>query len=84
LPIGDHFSATTAERHRSLPPALAYETRRRAGQPVTSPPIIGMAAVGGGAGGLVGHFWKGLSHKDMHELGEALDTGSPAANLKAG
>jgi uncharacterized membrane protein len=39
------------------------------------PSIIGMAAVGGVAGGLVGHFWKGMSRKDVHELGEALDTG---------
>ncbi len=39
------------------------------------PSIIGMAAVGGVAGGLVGHFWKGMSRKDVAELGEALDTG---------
>jgi hypothetical protein len=34
-----------------------------------------MAAVGGVTGGLVGHFWKGMSRKDVHELGEALDAG---------
>ncbi len=39
------------------------------------PSIIGMAAVGGISGGLIGHFWKGMSRKDIHELGEALDTG---------
>ena len=39
------------------------------------PSIIGMAAVGGVAGGLVGHFWKGMSRKDVHELGEMLDAG---------
>jgi len=39
------------------------------------PSILGMAAVGGVTGGLVGHFWKGMSRKDVAELGEALDTG---------
>ena len=39
------------------------------------PSIIGMAAVGGVAGGLIGHFWRGMSRKDVHELGELLDTG---------
>jgi uncharacterized membrane protein len=39
------------------------------------PSIIGTAAVAGVAGGLIGHFWKGMSRKDVAELGEALDTG---------
>jgi len=39
------------------------------------PSILGMAAVGGVTGGLVGHFWKGMSRKDVAELGEALDAG---------
>ena len=39
------------------------------------PSILGMAALGGGGGGLVGHFWRGMPRKDVHELGEALDTG---------
>jgi uncharacterized membrane protein len=39
------------------------------------PSIIGTAAVGGLAGGLIGHFWKGMSRKDVTELGEALDAG---------
>jgi uncharacterized membrane protein len=39
------------------------------------PSIIGMAAVGGVTGGLIGHFWKGMSRKDVTELGEALDAG---------
>jgi len=39
------------------------------------PSIIGMAAVGGVTGGLIGHFWRGMSRKDVVELGEALDTG---------
>jgi len=39
------------------------------------PSILGMAAVGGLTGGLIGHFWRGMSRKDVTELGEALDTG---------
>jgi hypothetical protein len=39
------------------------------------PAIIGAAAVGGVAGGLIGHFWRGMSRKDVHELGEMLDAG---------
>jgi uncharacterized membrane protein len=39
------------------------------------PSIIGLAAVGGVSGGLIGHFWKGMSRKDVTELGEALDAG---------
>jgi uncharacterized membrane protein len=39
------------------------------------PSIIGMVAVGGVAGGLIGHFWRGMSRKDVHELGEMLDAG---------
>ena len=42
------------------------------------PSIIGMAAVGGISGGLIGHFWKGMSRKDVQELGELLDTGEAA------
>lgn len=39
------------------------------------PSIIGSAAVLGVAGGLIGHFWRGMSRKDVHELGELLDAG---------
>ncbi len=39
------------------------------------PSIIGTAAVGAVAGGLIGHFWRGMSRKDIHEMGELLDTG---------
>jgi uncharacterized membrane protein len=39
------------------------------------PSLIAGAAVGGVAGGLVGHFWKGMSRKDVAELGELLDAG---------
>ena len=42
------------------------------------PSIIGSAAVGGATGGLIGHLWRGMSRKDMKELGEALDDGTAA------
>jgi uncharacterized membrane protein len=40
--------------------------------------LIGSAIVGGVAGGLLGHLWRGMSRKDMKELGEALDEGQAA------
>ena len=39
------------------------------------PSLLVGAAAGGLAGGLIGHFWKGLSRKDVQELGELLDDG---------
>lgn len=39
------------------------------------PSIIGSAIVGGAAGGVVGHLWRGLSRGDLKELGELLDEG---------
>ncbi len=36
------------------------------------------AAAGGLVGGLVGHFWKGMSRKDVKELGDLLDEGEAA------
>jgi uncharacterized membrane protein len=42
------------------------------------PSIIGSAIVGGLAGGLGGHLWKGMSRADVMELGEALDSGDAA------
>jgi uncharacterized membrane protein len=42
------------------------------------PSIIGMAAVGGVTGGLIGHFHGGMSRKDVKELGELLDAGEAA------
>ena len=39
------------------------------------PALIGAIAVGGVTGGLVGHFTRGMSRKDVHELGELLDSG---------
>ncbi len=41
------------------------------------PSIIAGAAVGGVAGGVIGH-WNGMSRKDMKELGELLDEGTAA------
>jgi hypothetical protein len=37
-----------------------------------------MAALGGVAGGLIGHFHGGMSRKDVKELGELLDSGDAA------
>jgi uncharacterized membrane protein len=42
------------------------------------PSIIGAGVVGAGAGGLVGHLWRGMSRSDVRELGEALDEGEAA------
>ncbi len=42
------------------------------------PAIIGTAVVGGVAGGVIGHLWKGMSRSDLKDLGEALDDGGAA------
>jgi len=42
------------------------------------PSILLGAAAGGLVGGLIGHFWKGMSRKDVMELGELLDDGEAA------
>ena len=42
------------------------------------PSIIGTAIVGGAAGGVIGHLWRGMSRSDLKDLGEALDEGSAA------
>jgi uncharacterized membrane protein len=42
------------------------------------PALVGEAIVIGAAGGLIGHFWKGMSRKDIKELGEELDAGEAA------
>ena len=42
------------------------------------PSIIASAAVGGVAGGLIGHVWHGMSRSDMKDLGEYLDAGTAA------
>jgi len=42
------------------------------------PSILGMAALGGVAGGVIGHFHDGMSRSDVKELGELLDAGEAA------
>jgi uncharacterized membrane protein len=42
------------------------------------PSIVGTAAVAGVAGGLLGHFWGGLSRSDVKALGDFLDEGQAA------
>jgi uncharacterized membrane protein len=42
------------------------------------PSVLFTAAVGGVGAGLIGHFWKGMSRKDVKELGELLDEGQAA------
>jgi uncharacterized membrane protein len=42
------------------------------------PSIIGSAIVGGAAGGLAGHLWRGMSRGDIKDLGETLDAGEAA------
>jgi uncharacterized membrane protein len=42
------------------------------------PSIIAAGAVGGVTGGLVGHFWRGMSRADLKELGELIDDGQAA------
>jgi uncharacterized membrane protein len=39
------------------------------------PSLLAAGAVGGLTGGLIGHFHGGMSRKDVHELGELLDSG---------
>ncbi len=48
------------------------------------PSIVAGAAVGGVAGGLAGHLWKGMSRADVRELGEALDSGDAALIIVGG
>lgn len=42
------------------------------------PGLLIDVAVGGLAGGVIGHFWNGMSRKDVMELGEMLDEGTAA------
>jgi uncharacterized membrane protein len=39
------------------------------------PTIIAGAVVGGTAGGVMGHLWRGMSRGDLKDLGELLDEG---------
>lgn len=42
------------------------------------PTILAMAAAGGAAGGIIGHFSRALSRSDVKDLGELLDAGQAA------
>ena len=42
------------------------------------PGIVAGGVLGAATGGLVGHLWRGMSRKDVKELGETLDTGEAA------
>jgi uncharacterized membrane protein len=42
------------------------------------PSLIASAVVGGAAGGVIGHLWRGMSRSDVKELGELLDEGQAA------
>ena len=42
------------------------------------PGILIGAAAGGLIGGAIGHFWRGMSRKDVLELGEFIDNGEAA------
>jgi len=42
------------------------------------PGLLIDVAIGGLAGGVIGHFWNGMSRKDVKELGELLDDSSAA------
>jgi uncharacterized membrane protein len=42
------------------------------------PGIVAAGVLGAAAGGVVGHLWRGMSRKDVKELGETLDTGEAA------
>lgn len=42
------------------------------------PSIIASAAAVGAAGGFAGHLWKGMSRKDVKELGDVIDEGEAA------
>ena len=45
---------------------------------VFPPSLIGSALLGGAAGGVMGHLWRGVSRHDVKELGEFLDEGQAA------
>ena len=42
------------------------------------PALLIDVAIGGLAGGVIGHFWNGMSREDVMELGELLDDSSAA------
>jgi uncharacterized membrane protein len=42
------------------------------------PSVLASGIVGATAGGLIGHFWRGMSRSDVRELGTLLDDGEAA------
>lgn len=42
------------------------------------PSIIGAAALGGAVGGVSGHLWRGMSRREVKELGDLIDDGQAA------
>lgn len=42
------------------------------------PSVLASGVLGAGAGGVVGHFWRGMSRSDVRELGTLLDDGQAA------
>ena len=48
------------------------------------PAIIATAAIGGAAGAIGGHLWRGISRADVKELGELVDSGEAALLLIGG
>jgi uncharacterized membrane protein len=42
------------------------------------PSLLGAAAVGGVAGGVGGHLWKGMSRSDVKQLGDVIDVDQAA------
>jgi len=47
------------------------------------PFLVWDAAIGAGAGALIGHFWRGLSRGDMTEIGELLESSTAALVIVA-
>ena len=42
------------------------------------PSIIAAGVIGGMTGGLIGHFWRGISRADVKDLGELIDVSRAA------
>jgi uncharacterized membrane protein len=42
------------------------------------PFLVWELAAGAGAGALIGHFWAGMSHSDLKEIGDTLQTSTAA------
>jgi len=48
------------------------------------PSLMVMVAAGVATGAFIGHFWEGMSRRDLKELGEALDVSRLAIIVVAG